>query len=852
MSDQQDKYNQDYQDFYNRFQRAAMNVPVGDKEAIQEVQRAFAFESPEFYIAVEKQSLDSKVYHECYNARDKAAKGETLSDVDQAFLKMAEKYNLPANSQDRLGSEMHFDLRDYPDMYRREFELGASELVHELVPTYPKISADRVLQVTDMVEGRIPPETTSEKYNFYLSEMTGTQWEFKAANENGVNVDNLRVPYTPEIEEKLKEGNVNYKFAKRGDERLIFVDTNQPLVHPVQQQNDQQQNDQQQNDQQQNDQQQNDEQTPPHANHFQPDFLDYAKRYDAEMAAQGAVKEDVAKKFANESAEFFVVAQKREYDEALLKSLQETYYGTPGNPGRKDQIEGKDIASLPPADQMLANMVSKYGLTSDVGIRTNDLPVDLRDYPDQVREGYVAQMNALLSNYVPNHQPLSEQDLIAAADRAEGRPTPTMEPENTIENNSQEVDLLKEAEQMKDWLNYYRREGIAEHTDKEHPYQSPYANIVKVVKMGGKEDSPVHMQLDTGSTLVNTKASLHLAHAKGGPTLEECMTMVRMGQRKGWTTAKLTGSEEFKSQMYLACRALGMPVKDYEPSQELQAKAEEMMANMPRPSYAEKAADLDARTQGGTYTPPKGREPEPQQDEQQQDAPDKAKLQAGFDAVDKVMGEAMDHIAADEKAKLGDALKKAGNDQRKAWRNELKGVEAKEAKGEALTPQEMDLKAKAAKYQIMTDPKKEPKKTPAIPAKDMDPGIKKALKGEERRIKADTMLTAAVAQELCAKTKDSVVNGSLDISAPIPVADLMTQTEKVVAEKKANMPKGMAALLREAGNTAASAKNIFAQAAVNFQQKTNEAPVQNQTHQMSDAAKKMTARLATVAKNQGR
>ena len=832
MSDQQDKYNQDYQDFRTRFQQAMMNVPVGDKEAIQEVQRAFAFESPEFYIAVEKQSLDNKVYHECYNARDKAAKGETLSDVEQAFLKMAEKYNLPADSQERSGSEMHFDPRDYPEIYRHEFELGASELIHELVPTYPKISADRVLQVTDMAEGRIPPETTAEKYNFYLSEMTGTSWEFKAANESGLKVDNLRVPYTPEIEAKLKEGNIDYKFAKRGDERLIFVETDRPLVHPAQQQND--------------------PETPSHASHFQPDFMDYVTRYDAALAAPGAAGDDVAKKFANESAEFFAVAQKREYDEALLKSLQETYYGTPGNPGRKDQIEGKDIASLPPADQMLANMVSKYGLTADQGVRSNDLPVDLRDYPDQVREGYVAQMNALLSNYVANHQPLSEQDLIAAADRAEGRPTPTMEPENVIENNSQEVDLLKEAEQMKDWLNYYRREGIAEHTDQEHPYQSPYANIVKVVKMGGKEDSPVHMQLDTGSTLVNTKASLHLAHAKGGPTLEECMTMVRMGQRKGWTTAKLTGSEEFKAQMYLACRALGMPVKDYEPSQELQAKAEEMMANMPRPSYAEKAADLDARTQGGTYTPPKGREPEPQQDEQQQDAPDKAKLQAGFDAVDKVMGEAMDHIAADEKAKLGDALKKAGNDQRRIWRNELKGIEAKEAKGEALTPEEMALKAKAAKYQIMTDPKKEPKKTPDIPAKDMDPGLKKALKGEERRIKADTMLTAAVAQELCAKTKDSVVNGSLDISAPIPLADLMTQTEKVVAEKKANMPKNMAALLREAGNTAASAKNIFAQAAVNFQQKTNEAPVQNQTHQMSDAAKKMTARLATIAKNQGR
>lgn len=585
---------------------------------------------------------------------------------------------------------------------------------------------------------------------------------------------------------------------------------------------------------------------------FKKDYEAFVTRYDAEIKAPGAVSDDVAKKFANESAEFFVVAQKREYDEALLKSLHEAYYGTPGNPGRKDQIEGKDIDTLPPADQMLAQMVSKYGLTPDLANRSNDLPVDLRDYPDQVREGYVAQMNALLTNYVANHQPLSEQDLIAAADRAEGRSTPTMEPENVIENSGAEVDLLKEAEQMKDWVNYYRREGIAEHTDQEHPYQCPYATIVKVVKMGGKEDSPVHMQLDTGSTLVNTKSSLHLAHAKGGPTLEECMTMVRMGQRKGWTTAKLTGTEEFKAQMYLACRALGMPVKDYEPSQELQAKAEEMMAKMPRPSYAEKAADLDARTQGGTYTPPKGREPEPQEEERPQDPADKAKLQAGFDAVDKVMGEAMDHIAADEKAKLGDAMKKAGNDQRKIWRNELKGIEAKEAKGEVLTAEEMALKAKAAKYQVMTDPKKEPKKTPAIPAKDMDADVKKALKGEERRIKADTMLTAAVAQELCAKTKDSVVNGSLDVSGPIPLADLMTQTNKTVAEKKANMPKSMAAMLREAGNTAASAKNIFAQAAVTFQQKTNEAPVQNQTHQMSEEAKKMTARLATVARNQGR
>ncbi len=840
MSDQQDKYNQDYQDFYNRFQRAVMGVPAGDKAAMQEVQRAFAFESPEFYIAVEKQSLDNKVYSECYNARDKAAKGEELSETDQAFLKMAEKYNLPGDPEQRLGSLMHFDLRDYPDTYRHEFELGAGELIRELVPTYPEISPERVLQVTDMVEGRIPPETTAEKYNHYLAEMTGVQWEFKKANEGGLGFDNLRVPYTPEIEEKLKAGHVDYKFAKRGDERLIFVDTNRPLVHPAPEQTD---------DRQQGDQQQ--DQTPPHASHFQPDFTDYVTRYDAAMAAPGAVGDDVAKRFANESVEYFAVAQKREYDEALLKSLHETYYGTPGNPGRKDQIEGKDIASLPPADQMLANMVSKYGLTPDLANRSNDLPVDLRDYPDQVREGYVAQMNALLSNYITNHQPLSEQDLIAAADRAEGRPTPTMESENVIENSSQEVDLLKEAEQMKDWLNYYRREGIAEHTDQEHPYRSPYANIVKVVKMGGKEDSPVHMQLDTGSTLVNTKASLHLAHAKGGPTLEECMTMVRMGQRKGWTTAKLTGSDEFKAQMYLACRALGMPVKDYEPSQELQAKAEEMMANMPRPSYAEKAADLDARTQGGRYTPPRGQDQ--QQDEPQQpESPDKAKLQAGFDAVDKVMGEAMDHIAADERAKLGDALKKAGNDQRKAWRNELKGIEAKEAKGEALTPEEQALKAKAAKYQIMTDPKKEPKKTPPIPAKDMDAGIKKALKSEERRIKADTMLTAAVAQELCAKTKDAVVNGSVDVSAPIPMADLMVQTERTVAEKKANMPKGMAAVLREAGNTAASAKNIFAQAAVNFQQKTNEAPVQNQTHQMSDAAKKMTARLATVARNQGR
>lgn len=658
-----------------------------------------------------------------------------------------------------------------------------------------------------------------KEYSDELKKITGIDWEFKSEKDSGLGVNNLRVPFTDDLQEKLTNEKVQFKIAEKNGQKLIYVETDKPLRLPPQQQQQQ----------------------------YQDGFKEYAARYDAAMAAPNANQDEVSKTYANESQEFFIVAQKRAYDEALLKSVHENYFGTNGKPGRKSEIEGKDPATLPPADQMLQMMVSKYGLTDDLSKRTNDLPIDLRDYPEPVREGYVSQMNALLSSYVPNHQPMTTEEVIRTIDVVEGR-APTMEPQNDneIENNTPQ-DLLKEAEDMKAWVSAYNNESKSA----EPPYENPYANIVGVKRIGDRPDSPVHMQLETGSTIVNSSKSLHLSHTDGGPSFEECMTMVRMGQKKGWTVAKLSGSEEFKAKMFLACRALNMPVKDYQPSTELQVEAEKMLAQMPRPTYAERAADLDSRMQGGVYVPPRQQQqPEPPQPEPTPTPVDNAQLKTSFENVDKVMADAMDFIAVDEQTKVGLALKEAIDNQRKEWRKELKAVEAKEAKGEALTPEETAMKAKAAKYQVMSDVRKEPKNPPAISQKDMDPTIRKAYQTERRNIQADSLLTAAVAQELCAKTKDGMVEGKLDMSTPMKLNDLMQETTRITAEKKAELPKGMAAIMRETGNIAASAKNIFAQATVKYQQKTNEAPTQAQA--LSKNAQKLDARLATVIQRQGR
>ena len=95
-----------------------------------------------------------------------------------------------------------------------------------------------------------------------------------------------------------------------------------------------------------------------------------------------------------------------------------------------------------------------------------------------------------------------------------------------------------------------------------------------------KHDKPasVSMKTETGATVENASKRVHLNYEGDKPSFEDCMTMVRLGMEKGWKSAKLEGSEEYKAQMYLAMRAMGMKAIGYTPSPELEKQGDELAA----------------------------------------------------------------------------------------------------------------------------------------------------------------------------------------------------------------------------------------------------------------------------------
>lgn len=102
----------------------------------------------------------------------------------------------------------------------------------------------------------------------------------------------------------------------------------------------------------------------------------------------------------------------------------------------------------------------------------------------------------------------------------------------------------------------------------------------------------VSMTLESGSRIRNTKKGVGLKYDGDKPSFEDCMTAVRLGMEKGWKAAKLEGPEEYKAQMYLAMRALGMQPVGYTPSPELLKEGNEIAAKYE--SLRNKLNKLDA------------------------------------------------------------------------------------------------------------------------------------------------------------------------------------------------------------------------------------------------------------------
>ena len=138
-----------------------------------------------------------------------------------------------------------------------------------------------------------------------------------------------------------------------------------------------------------------------------------------------------------------------------------------------------------------------------------------------------------------------------------------------------EPDCFQQGQNLKQWLNYFGMEG----SRAKPPYASPFEKVTGC--HNDKEYNAAVLDLENGNRIVNSPKRLDLLIRRTGPekvepTLAECMTLVRLGQQKGWTSARITGSKEFQKQMYLACRALGMPTKDFIPTEEMLKEGAEL------------------------------------------------------------------------------------------------------------------------------------------------------------------------------------------------------------------------------------------------------------------------------------
>lgn len=561
-----------------------------------------------------------------------------------------------------------------------------------------------------------------------------------------------------------------------------------------------------------------------------PDYASdggFLQRYehDVATAASDEDAEEIRRNYYKENPSFYLAAQKREFDGALLDMARSEYYeDVPAVEGKKNEIAAKtqNGEELTEEEKNLVNMVEKYGLEEDFENRNNDKPVDLNDYPKEDREEYAARMNAMLRRYVPNYQQKSVQDFCDAADLAEGRANSA----ETDQENEEEIDLLKEAEEMKRWLGYYDEEGRASSPD----FKMPYSMITGISQKDPKDPNcPVDISLETGTTLQTRQKNIAMKYPDAsGPSLEDCMTMVRMGQKRGWTVANLKGSENFKRQMFLACTMLGMEVKGYQPSPELKKQAEQMLLAQQekkkqtgQPTLRETALDLDARTVNGSYVPPsppkqekeatqeqtddkqpkegekqaekEGDKPKENKDEKSVTLPplteeEKKQVQERFDTVDKITSDCMKDVMSRKNATEKQASIDATLEQRKRIRAALIEAERKEAAGEALTPADEKAKKMAEQYKVSSNPKDKPEKIPLINPKHLDKDLKQKRETAVLDARAGALLEISAIQSTAVTCKQIALDPDKEkASLPVTPEVMKSQIEAQVSSQKAMM-----------------------------------------------------------------
>ncbi len=446
-----------------------------------------------------------------------------------------------------------------------------------------------------------------------------------------------------------------------------------------------------------------------------------------------------------------------------------------------------------------------------------------------------------------------------------------------------EEDLMKQGKNLQQWINYFGMEG----SRAKPPYASPFESIKECRNLKGS----ALMDLENGNTLINSTSRIELVvRSKEGekkePTLEECMTLVRLGQQKGWTSIRITGSPAFQKQMYLACRSLGMPTKDFVPTPEmlkegaelenafnskdktLPQSAEDTEARNPEmrePTLSERCADLDSRF----FALEKIREIQPPRKKTKEDPhPELANfdtiraaekegirpltavekepddLDGKLRVLNKRSKEALEDLKQTEKNRKRALLNEMGADQRNEWRNRLTAVQQKEDSGQPLSAEDNRIKAMADKYQINVDPTKEPETRRRIDLEDFDQKNKKAFRKKESMIERTSAFETAVVRREAALNASAMISSE---SAKLPSKKDLLATARKEWKQIASAHQPVSETLRQIGNINAETATLTERNKKNYNKVTKRNEKNNQ--QASEASEQRNAFVHAAAQN---
>lgn len=446
-----------------------------------------------------------------------------------------------------------------------------------------------------------------------------------------------------------------------------------------------------------------------------------------------------------------------------------------------------------------------------------------------------------------------------------------------------ESDLMQQNKNLQQWINYFGMEG----SRAKPPYASPFESIKECRNLKGS----ALMDLENGNTLINSTNRMELVvRSKEGekkePTLEECMTLVRLGQQKGWTSIRITGSPAFQKQMYLACRSLGMPTKDFVPTPEmlkegaelenafnskdktLPQSAEDKEAGKPEmrePTLTERCEDLDNRF----YALEKVRKAQPARRKTAEDPhPELANfdtiraaekegirpltavekepddLDGKLNVLNKRSKEALEDLKQTEKNRKRTLLNEMEADQRNEWRDQLTAVQQKEDSGQPLSAEDNRIKAMADKYQIHSDPTKDPEVIRRIDLEDFDQKNKKVFRKKESKIERASAFETAVVRREAALNASAMISSE---SAELPSKKDLLATARKAWKQIASAHQPVSETLRQIGNINTETATLTERNKKNYNKVTKRNGKNNQ--QSSEASEQRNAFVRAAAQN---